>query len=1134
MKITDLHINGFGVWSGLSVGELSTALTLFFGENEAGKTTLMQFVRTALYGFSSERRQRYLPPVHGGQPGGSLYVSTPRGELEIQRHLDDLQDDSLGDIALTSTDGTVHTDVALESLLAGVDEPIFNNVFAVGLRELQELGTLDHTAAADHLYKLTSGLDRVSLVDVMRELRASRQRLWSDDEQPSQICDLLTRREKLHEQLASLAAQSDDWMEASALLAASDNEVAELQSGIARADERTHVIDVALQVYESWQARVLLDRRLELMGPLADLSEERVVRLARLNELISARLEQLKQIRRQRLKLRRQAAQMPFNRDLHRQTARIEALAEQREWLASLENQTTRLDAETTQLEADLEAECERLGLPADAVPADFSEVPRRTLAILRKPARRLGEAAQRLTEARSDRDAARQEADDLQRQLETELAERGHRELPPALDAAGTSVSQLRRRLQLEERIDKMTRDREELQEDIDDLLDRQVLPVWPLIAAGVPFVLGIVLILAGFFLPHVSAIGSAVALIGFGAVAVAVTVKIIMERSANRELDECNQQFDRLREQLRAAKEERDELDGQIPPGVGQLDTRLDAAETELRGLEELLPLDSRRQAAEQRFDAATLRETQAAEAVKEARKRWQAALSAVGLPSELTPKNVREMSSRFEHIAEIRRQIQSRREQYEQRTSEHAAVTGRINNLADELGIDRTDKDAQAVLRDLLAVAADHQQVIERRAGLIRQDRVLRRRKERCAGALDKHRARRASLLADAGVTDDDEFRRVAADAQQARQIRAEREKLNDQIAAVIDGRCDEAALAREIEAHSLPQLKANRQQLRVETEASRAELAELHARRGQLSEQLKVLAGDRRLDRTKLELGCIDQQLREAVRRWQVLAMTDRLLDSIRELYETERQPETLREASRYLEQLTEGQYTRVWTPMAENVLRVDNADGESLPLEVLSSGTREAVFLAVRLALVASYARRGAVLPLVLDDVLVNLDTARAKAAARVLRDFAKDGHQVLLFTCHEHIRKMFKSLRVEIRDLPDHAELVAVADESESMHEEHDESDSEFDDEADEAEAEEVHAEDDELADDEVADEDEEDMAPAEEEISVEDQFVDDQPDTKEVAVEAVVPAEPTASEWEFPEVLWEEEADAA
>jgi hypothetical protein len=151
---------------------------------------------------------------------------------------------------------------------------------------------------------------------------------------------------------------------------------------------------------------------------------------------------------------------------------------------------------------------------------------------------------------------------------------------------------------------------------------------------------------------------------------------------------------------------------------------------------------------------------------------------------------------------------------------------------------------------------------------------------------------------------------------------------------------------------------------------------------------------------------------------------VLATTCRILDLIRTTYERERQPETLQEASGYLHRLTQGRYRRVWTPLGENVLRVDDAEGHCLPVEMLSRGTREQLFLSVRMALAASYARRGAALPLVLDDVLVNFDADRAAAAAAVLRDFAAAGHQLVVFTCHEHISNIFTSLSVPVSRLP--------------------------------------------------------------------------------------------------------------
>ena len=53
-----------------------------------------------------------------------------------------------------------------------------------------------------------------------------------------------------------------------------------------------------------------------------------------------------------------------------------------------------------------------------------------------------------------------------------------------------------------------------------------------------------------------------------------------------------------------------------------------------------------------------------------------------------------------------------------------------------------------------------------------------------------------------------------------------------------------------------------------------------------RRGQLAEQLKTLADDRQLARKQLDLAIVEQRLEDAVRRWQVLAVTCRTLDPIR--------------------------------------------------------------------------------------------------------------------------------------------------------------------------------------------------------------------------------------------------------
>ena len=56
VRIAGWHIDGFGVFSDYASPELPDGLTVFTGPNEAGKSTLLAFIRGVLFGFPNKRR----------------------------------------------------------------------------------------------------------------------------------------------------------------------------------------------------------------------------------------------------------------------------------------------------------------------------------------------------------------------------------------------------------------------------------------------------------------------------------------------------------------------------------------------------------------------------------------------------------------------------------------------------------------------------------------------------------------------------------------------------------------------------------------------------------------------------------------------------------------------------------------------------------------------------------------------------------------------------------------------------------------------------------------------------------------------------------------------------------------------
>lgn len=1036
MEVKNLHVDGFGVWTELDLQALSPRVTIVFGANETGKTTLMQFIRSMLYGFSLERRNRYLPPVHGGRAGGELDIDAAHGGLQILRHLDQFgladEDESL---VVRSTDGATVSASLLSHLLAGVDEATFNNVFSVGLRELQELGTLDDTKAADLLYKLTTGLDRVSLIDVMHDLSDVRRSLFDPGNEASTIPVLLERREQLQQRIAALRTEGQQWITLQSDMQALDGEARELEQRAAQWDQQLKVLEVALRVRDLWVKRRTLSEELSAIGQLREVPDTSLKRLETLRETAEEYERELAELQRRRREFRREVAAQPVNRALWAQAAHIEALAELAPWIATLQAEVDQTRVEASGLETRLTASASKLGLRDAKGQQTLPELSPRALAALHRPARAVRAETQRLKQAQADHAAAKQQLDELTAQLEAALLERGHEDLPKAVETAGASVTQLRRRAQLDTRLDQLTRQWESQQHEHRDLLEEQVLSPTTLIWLGVPFVVGVALLIGGFVWSRAAMLGWPVAVLGLCGWLAAVFAKITMERAAARELEECENQLDALKTQVEQVKKEQADLDAQLPRGNGALDARLATAEKHLAGLEELLPLEANLQTVRQRATTTKRRVEQVEAALKEARARWRNALRQLQLPEDMSPQEVKHLADGTQQVAHTRHHLDNRREELTARERELKTLTARINKLAEQVELKYSSHDPQVQLQRLSAALAEQQTLFERRQQLRQEDRQIRRQIRQLTGEVKKARAERRSIIMSAGVRNEAELKELLARLAHRRTVANELQQTTAQYTVALGKDSPVDRVEAELAARTELELDQLRSDLVRQTTEARAQLTRLHQRRGALTQQSQSMINDRRLPELNLQLGCVLQQLDESVQRWRVLSVGAQVLELVREVYETQRQPQTLQDASRYFATLTEGQYVRIWTPLTDMSLRVDLATGESLSLDVLSSGTREAVFLSLRLALVADFTRRGIMLPLILDDVLVNFDRRRAHAAAQVLCDFAQHGHQVLLFTCHEHIVELFSQRQVEVRCLSDLAILKRLESE---------------------------------------------------------------------------------------------------
>ncbi|MEW5913716.1 MAG: AAA family ATPase [Thermodesulfobacteriota bacterium] len=292
--------------------------------------------------------------------------------------------------------------------------------------------------------------------------------------------------------------------------------------------------------------------------------------------------------------------------------------------------------------------------------------------------------------------------------------------------------------------------------------------------------------------------------------------------------------------------------------------------------------------------------------------------------------------------------------------------------------------------------------------------------------------------AQALAEAARLD----QQAQAEQAKAQELRAE---LDQHLASLDLPDLPGLAQARE-RAKRVEQLRAARDELQkslgpnagaaLDPEAAARRLQECQAREAELSRQIRELVAQQAALVKEIEhlnqaqtaaqaqaaLDQLGERQQALAQLHDTLLLAETLLEMAMEEFRLEAQPSLLQKAGQYLALATGGAYDWLGTdlfhaqPNKEPALSARRGPGEAeRPAEILSRGTRDQLYLCLRLALAQEMTAGHEPLPLILDDPLVNFDDERLAAALDLLCALAQE-RQVLLLTCHQHQAELIQGL----------------------------------------------------------------------------------------------------------------------
>lgn len=279
----------------------------------------------------------------------------------------------------------------------------------------------------------------------------------------------------------------------------------------------------------------------------------------------------------------------------------------------------------------------------------------------------------------------------------------------------------------------------------------------------------------------------------------------------------------------------------------------------------------------------------------------------------------------------------------------------------------------------------------------------------------GKLDSYAQSFSTLLSQLGATDPSELSHLQAQYLRSEELRRAEEQNEAELSTLAVG-ADLVELAARVNRQTPAQARVRLQEIEAELESLDEQTRDVDQRIGGLGVGVTTLTESEgagpRAEEAESELANVQQLARRYIEVKLALSILSREVERYREAH----QGPVLQRASVLFPRLTLERYRGLDVDYGDDDhprLCAVRDDGVRVHVEGLSDGTRDQLYLALRVASLERFLTRNPPLPIVLDDILVHFDDARSEAALRVLSELAGQT-QVLFFTHHARIVELAK------------------------------------------------------------------------------------------------------------------------
>ena len=277
MIIKDIQIDGFGIYNDFQIRGLRKGVNIIYGRNEAGKTTLLRFIRYILFG-NRKQRDNKLSPFNGGAEGGRILAVLSSGaELNLERG-------GKNKIRLFFSGREFNNESDLLQLLGNASSSLYCNVYSLTLDELVNMKSLSDSGVEDKIFSIGMGLGNVSLAAIESDIRKQIDDIYKPGGRTQKILGILKEKEEKRLEASALKSLLSSHKMFSSELERVSNELDHIEK--TRNDNLGDKIRFSnyLKCYDSFLNITTADEQLNSLPALVDLPENGLQRMSILED----------------------------------------------------------------------------------------------------------------------------------------------------------------------------------------------------------------------------------------------------------------------------------------------------------------------------------------------------------------------------------------------------------------------------------------------------------------------------------------------------------------------------------------------------------------------------------------------------------------------------------------------------------------------------------------------------------------------------------------------------------------------------------------------------------------------------------------------------------------------------------